>query len=43
MSRTLPARVGTTSPDGWQKTPGPFVADLVKHENRLTFAINWLT
>jgi hypothetical protein len=32
---------GTTSPDGWQGTEGPFVADLVKHENRLTFAINW--
>ncbi len=32
---------GTTSPDGWQSTAGPFVADLVKHENRLTFAINW--
>jgi len=32
---------GTTSPDGWQGTPGTFVPDLVKHENRLTFAINW--
>jgi hypothetical protein len=32
---------GTTSPDGWQGTEGPFVADLTKHENRLTFAINW--
>jgi hypothetical protein len=32
---------GTTSPDCWQETPGPFVGDLVKHENRLTFAINW--
>jgi len=32
---------GTTSPDGWQGTSGPFVPDLVKHENRLTFAINW--
>jgi hypothetical protein len=32
---------GTTSPDGWQGTLGPFVPDLVKRENRLTFAINW--
>jgi hypothetical protein len=32
---------GTTSPDGWQGTTGTFVADLAKHENRLTFAINW--
>jgi len=34
-------RGGTTSPDGWQGTPGPFVPDIAKHENRLTFAINW--
>jgi hypothetical protein len=32
---------GTTSPDGWQGTLGTFLPDLVKHENRLTFAINW--
>jgi hypothetical protein len=32
---------GTTSPDGWQGTAGPFVPDVAKHENRLTFAINW--
>jgi hypothetical protein len=34
-------RGGTTSPDGWQGTLGPFVPDVAKHENRLTFAINW--
>jgi Putative beta-barrel porin-2, OmpL-like. bbp2 len=34
-------RGGTTSPDGWQGTLGPFVLDVAKHENRLTFAINW--
>jgi len=34
-------RGGTTSPDGWQGTPGPFVPDVAKHENRFTFAINW--
>jgi len=34
-------RGGTTSPDGWQGTPGTFVPDVAKHENRLTFAINW--
>jgi len=34
-------RGGTTSPDGWQGTPGYFVPDVSKHENRLTFAINW--
>lgn len=32
---------GTTSPDGWQGTLGNFVPDLVKHENRMTFSINW--
>jgi hypothetical protein len=34
-------RGGTTSPDGWQGTSGLFVPDIAKHENRLTFAINW--
>ena len=34
-------RGGTTSPDGWQGTLGPFVPDVAKHENRLTFGINW--
>lgn len=34
-------RGGTTSPDGWQGTPGTFVPDVARHENRLTFAINW--
>ena len=34
-------RGGTTSPDGWQDTPGFFIPDVAKHENRLTFAINW--
>ena len=34
-------RGGTTSPDGFQGTPGPFVPDVAKHENRLTFAINF--
>jgi hypothetical protein len=34
-------RGGTTSPDGWQGTLGPFIPDVAKHENRLTFAINW--
>ena len=34
-------RGGTTSPDGWLGTPGPFAPDVAKHENRLTFAINW--
>jgi len=34
-------RGGTTSLDGWQGTPGFFVPDVAKHENRLTFAINW--
>jgi len=34
-------RGGVTSPDGWQGTPGLFIPDIAKHENRLTFAINW--
>ena len=34
-------RGGTTSIDGFQGTPGFFVPDVSKHENRLTFAINW--
>jgi hypothetical protein len=34
-------RGGTTSIDGWQGTPGYFVPDVSRHENRLTFAINW--
>jgi hypothetical protein len=34
-------RGGTTSPDGWQGTTGLFTPDVAKHENRLTFAINW--
>jgi hypothetical protein len=34
-------RGGTTSIDGWQGTPGFFIPDVAKHENRLTFAINW--
>src|SRR5262249_45040850 len=34
-------RGGTTSPDGWQGTPGFFIPDASKHENRLTFSINW--
>ena len=34
---------GTTSPDGWQGTPGTFVPDLIKHENGLTFSIHWRT
>jgi hypothetical protein len=34
-------RGGTTSIDGWQGTPGLFTPDVAKHENRLTFAINW--
>jgi hypothetical protein len=32
---------GTTSPDGFLGTPGPFVPDVAKHENRLTFAVNF--
>ena len=32
---------GTTSPDGFQGTPGLFVPDVAKHENRLTFAVNF--
>ncbi len=32
---------GTTSPDGYLGTPGLFTPDLAKHENRLTFAIDW--
>jgi hypothetical protein len=34
-------RGGTTSIDGFQGTPGLFTPDVSKHENRLTFAINW--
>ncbi len=34
-------RGGTTSPDGFQGTPGTFVPDVTKHENRLTFALNF--
>ena len=34
-------RGGTTSPDGFQDTPGPFVPDVARHENRLTFAVNF--
>jgi len=34
-------RRGTTSPDGFQGTPGDFVPDVRKRENRLTFAINF--
>ena len=33
--------LGTTSVDGFQGTVGAFVPDLAKHENRLTFSINW--
>ena len=32
---------GTTSPDGYLGTPGLFVPDLAKHENRLTLAIDF--
>jgi hypothetical protein len=32
---------GTTSPDGFQGTPGSFTPDVAKHEHRLTFAINF--
>jgi len=32
---------GTTSPDGFLGTPGPFVPDVARHENRLTFAVNF--
>jgi hypothetical protein len=34
-------RGGTTSIDGFQGTPGFFIPDVAKHENRLTFAINY--
>ncbi len=34
-------RSGTTSIDGFQGTPGFFIPDVAKHENRLTFAINY--
>ncbi len=34
-------RGGTTSTDGFQGTPGVFFPDVSKHENRLTFAVNF--
>ena len=34
-------RGGTTSSDGYVGTPGFFTPDVAKHENRLTFAVNW--
>ena len=34
-------QIGGDAPDGWQGTPGSFVPDLRREENRIVFSVNF--